>query len=122
MSSGRAGERRRQLRVALGRRLQLFRVARGLTQAHVGAEAGVSQGQVCKWERGLGEPTYLQMLDIARLLGRELADFTDLLGSMPRIQVVHHHAPPATGGEHQVAQQNGGAQAGNHPAAQRSGG
>ncbi|MCW5898946.1 MAG: helix-turn-helix transcriptional regulator [Flavobacteriales bacterium] len=108
MTSGRASERRKQLRVALGRRLQLFRVARGLTQDHVGAEAGVSQGQVCKWEKGLGEPTFLQMQDMARLLGRELSDFTDLLGSMPRIQVVHHHPPPPGGEDQQAAQQSGG--------------
>ncbi len=103
--ANRKQQRRQMLRKALGRRIQLFRQVRGITQGHLGLEVGVSQGQVSKWEMGDKEPTYLEMLDVVRVLQRQMDDFSDLLGSTPQIEVVHrHYSEPPSMGEHTQGQ------------------
>jgi transcriptional regulator with XRE-family HTH domain len=53
-----------------GKRLRAAREAYGVTQEAVGFEVGVTNATVSKWETGRSEPTLLQLVALAGLLGR----------------------------------------------------
>jgi HTH-type transcriptional regulator/antitoxin HipB len=56
----------------LGRRLRDRRIALGLTQAQLGAKAGLRQPSVSRVERGIGLGSLDQLLALLNALGLEL--------------------------------------------------
>lgn len=49
--------------------LKELRVLRGLTQAELGKEVGVSQGAIYFWEKGINEPTAGYLIKLALFFG-----------------------------------------------------
>jgi transcriptional regulator with XRE-family HTH domain len=58
-----------------GRRLRAFRDAKGLTQEKLAERAGIDSTTVGGIEQGIGNPTLLTIVKIARALERSCADF-----------------------------------------------
>lgn len=50
------------------RTLMLLRVSRGLSQAELGARAGIPQPHISDFERGVRHPSHDQIVDLARAL------------------------------------------------------
>ncbi len=60
---------------SLGKLIQVLRLARGLKQEVLGKAASISQSKICRIERGDGEPTFFEMVDMADVLGQPLETF-----------------------------------------------
>lgn len=60
--------------VRLGQVIRRLRLERGMNQAGLAEAAGVSERYVGTLERGVGAPTFLMMLDIAKALGMSPED------------------------------------------------
>lgn len=58
-----------------GKRLKDARKARGLTQAELARRAGVSQGVITHYERGVNRPRLDQALALVQALGISLDEF-----------------------------------------------
>lgn len=63
-----------------GRRLRTRREERGLSQAELGARAGVHRNQVGRFERGEQEPRLYALLKLAKALN---IDAGDLIRGLP---------------------------------------
>lgn len=67
----------------LGAALKWLRERRGWVQKELAANAKVSKGMVCSWERGNSEPTIESLNKVLRALGADLCDLFCAL------QIVH---------------------------------
>lgn len=52
-------------------KIKLARMEAGLTQKELADKLDVTETQVCRWETGRVRPSYLRLIDIARILRRE---------------------------------------------------
>lgn len=55
------------IRLRLGRALQSARIDRGLTQLEVADRLGRSQSAVSDWERGIREPSVIELVGLRQL-------------------------------------------------------
>lgn len=55
-------------------KIKEIRTSRGITQAHVAREMGVTQQTLSKWERGKAHPSIVQAHKLAALLFVEVGD------------------------------------------------
>jgi transcriptional regulator with XRE-family HTH domain len=67
--------------VDFGKRLKSARTAKGYTQAELARRAGVSQGVITHYERGVNRPRLDQALALVQALGMSFDDF--FLSSKP---------------------------------------
>jgi len=64
-----------EINVIVGKNIQYYRKAIGMTQTQLGEALGIVHQQVCKYEKGTSSITAVRLLDIARLFGVQLEDF-----------------------------------------------
>ena len=67
-----AAAQRYVARMSMGARIKKARRAKGLTQAQLGAEVGVTSQAVSGWERGESEPVRENLAAIAKATGADL--------------------------------------------------
>lgn len=65
------------LGMRIGERIRELRVSRGYKQEYLAEVAGVSQGKISRIEGGESQPTFAEMVAIARALECRLDDFAD---------------------------------------------
>lgn len=85
-------------------KIEVLRVVRGLDQGELEVKAGLAQGRISKWKRGIGKgPSVQEGLRIARVLGVSLdylADeseddpLQDLARWLARVADLFAHKPP----------------------------
>lgn len=61
--------------VIIGKKIRLWRRARGLTTIHLGEKLGISSSQVMKYERAEAKISASRLYELAKTLSVEVSDF-----------------------------------------------
>lgn len=51
--------------MTIGDRIKLHRERRGLTQTELADRIGVTESTICKWEKGMREPSLINAISVA---------------------------------------------------------
>ena len=73
--SDKEGSKKGRVMIAFGEILKNKRVEKGLSQKDVSEYLNVSCQSISKWEKGLSEPTFSHLVDLAECLECEIGDF-----------------------------------------------
>ncbi len=68
--------------MSIGEKIYDLRRRQDLTQDELAARTGVSKQVVTKWELGMGEPTYSQLVAIADCFGVDVTEFSEEAGDL----------------------------------------
>jgi|SRR5579884_1979011 len=71
----------KSLNMAIGRRVRMLRLVRGLSQSNVGEALGVSYQQIQKAERGINAFSAYQLMLLAALFGVTVAELYEDTGA-----------------------------------------
>jgi transcriptional regulator with XRE-family HTH domain len=71
------GRYRRKTPKHLGTKMREIRLRLDMTQENVAAELGIDSGAISRFERGLREPSLLELLTFSRISGVAMEIFVD---------------------------------------------